>query len=118
MKFFSKVNKSTGVSEAIAQASVVISKIESDSRTNSNGKKFGFFTADNAGQTITGMVYNKTAEAYHENGIASGEEVIVECLATDLAQGINKNWQVALPVASDVSSDDIDAATAFLASLK
>ena len=118
MKFFSRVNKSTGVSEAIAQATVVLSKIESDSKTNSNGKPYGYFNADNAGQMVTGIAYDKTAKSYNEVGLAAGEEVIVECLATDLAQGINKNWQLALPVASDVSSDDIDAATAFLASLK
>lgn len=114
MKFLKRTNKSTGVVEAIATVQAVVESIETSSRTNSNGKAFGFVNARVGNDLLTGTAYAKTADAYASTP-AEGSTITLEALASDVAQGINKNWSLALPQASDVSLDDIASAKAFLA---
>lgn len=114
MKFIKRTNKKTGLVEAIATVQAVVETIETKSRTNSNGKAFGFINARVGDDLLTGTAYAKTAEAYNKAPV-EGDTVILEALASDIAQGINKNWSLALPAASDVAISDLDAAKAFLA---
>lgn len=114
MDFTKRLNKSTGVVEAIAVVQATVEAIETNSKTNSNGKAYGFINARVNGDLLTGVAYQKTADAY-TNKPEAGDVVTMEALATDVANGINKNWSLALPTASSVSKDDQDAAKAFLA---
>lgn len=103
MNFIERTNKKTGLKEVIAVVQATIQAIETTSRTNSNDKPFGFMSLTNDnGDILTGMAYDKTAKAYPTSPII-GDTVTIEALASDIADGINKNWQLALPTASDVS---------------
>ena len=115
MKFIKRKNKQSGVMEAIAQANVILDSIESTSRTNSNGKSFGFLGATlPTGERVSGIAYDKTAKSYAN---VATDSVLIETLVTNLVAGEHNKWQLSLAVASDVSTADIDKAKAFLASL-
>ena len=117
MKFESRMNKKTNLMEAMATQEVSIESIETTSKTNSNGKAFGFVHGrTSTGALVTGIAYDKTATAH--GGLAVGTKVVLESLAADVVAGFNNRWQLTLPTASPVLAADIAAAQAFLASLK
>jgi len=117
MKFTTRLNKSTNLVEAVAQVEATIESIEVVSKSNSNGKSYGFIHARNDNGLMTGIAYQNTHSAY--NGVAEiGDTVMLEALASEVASGVNNHWNLALPSASEVVKADADAASAFLASLK
>ena len=116
MKFTSKLNGKTNLMEAVATTTVTIESIETTSKSNSNGKKYGFIhgrDADN--KLLTGIAYDKTAIAH--GNLAVGATVQLEALVADVVAGHNNRWGLTLPTASPVSTGDIAQAQAFLASL-
>ena len=77
MEFITRVNKKTNLVEALAQELVTIKTIETTSKTNSNGKPFGFLHAtDPDGKLLTGLAYKATADAH--GAIAIGTKELVE----------------------------------------
>lgn len=114
MKFISRTNKKTGTIDKLATIEAVLLSIETTSKTNTNGKPYGFIAAeDGNGGRITGIAYNSTAKAFAN--IAAGTKVTLETEASNIVAGENNKWQLALPTASDVTADAIAAAKAFLA---
>lgn len=114
MKFIIRTNKKTGLVDKLATIDAVLTSIETKSRTNSNGKPFGFINAVNEnGDRLTGIAYNSTAMTFTD--IGAGSKVVLETEAKNIAAGENNKWQLALPVASAVDKSDLDAAAAFLA---
>lgn len=114
MKFLNRLNKKTGLVDKLATIDAVLTMIETKSRTNKNGKPYGFINAlDEAGNRLTGIAYNSTALTFTD--IGAGTKVVLETEAKNIAAGENNKWQLALPVASAVDKGDADAAAAFLA---
>ena len=116
MEFISKLNAKTNLVEGLATETVVVTSIETTSRTNKNGKAFGFVHGTNPqGELLTGIAYAATAAAH--GSIAVGSKVLLESLAVDIQAGLNNRWSLSLPTAAPVSQDARAKAAAFLASL-
>ena len=117
MNYLQKLNSKTNLMDAVAQQTVTIEKLETTSKTNKNGKAFGFLHGrTEAGDLVTGLAYKNTADTY--GSVAPGAKILVETLATNVRDKINNNWQLTVQGASPVRQADVDAATAFLASLE
>lgn len=114
MNFTTRLNKKTGLTDKLATIHAVLTSIETTSKTNSNGKPYGFINATTeAGDTVTGIAYNSTAKLF--NNIDAGTKVLLETEVQNIVNKENNKWQLALPQASAVSQDDVAAAAAFLA---
>ena len=79
MEFISKLNAKTNLVEGLATETVVVTSIETTSRTNKNGKAFGFVHGTNPqGELLTGIAYAATAAA-HGDDVSRGCSYAVQC---------------------------------------
>lgn len=117
MNYLQKLNSKTNLMDAVAQQTITIEKLETTSKTNKNGKSYGFLHGrTEVGDLITGLAYKNTADTY--GSVAVGSKVLVETLAANVKNKINNNWQLTVAGASPVRQSDADKAAAFLASLE
>ena len=106
MRIVERTNKSTGEVEKYLVTDAQLLTIESESKvTKVNGKPYGFFNARVGGKLASGIAYDAVLERAGREQFVPGATIQVEALVSDVRNGDNNKWKIALPTADSLSED-------------